>query len=230
MFPTYWMIPTRESAALAERLIAETCQKQEIVTGTLTVHADQGSSMTSKTVALLADPGVTKSHSRPHVSNDNPFSESQFRTMKYQPGIPRNYGCIQDARATWGPLSDWYNTEHRHSGIGYHTPESVHYGLAAGIREQLRGVGCRLRRPPRALHSRHAQAADAADGRLGSHVTLCYITSQQSAAPIVGALGKALPAREVTIDKLTLAIQHGPALSRNCRPIGTAYLGRYDDS
>jgi putative transposase len=92
------MVAHRESAELAKRLIAETCEKQEIVPGTLTIHADRGSSMTSKPVALLlADLGVTKSHSRPHVSNDNPYSESQFRTMKYRPEFPGRFGCKEDA-------------------------------------------------------------------------------------------------------------------------------------
>ncbi|MGH3781418.1 MAG: IS3 family transposase [Pseudonocardiaceae bacterium] len=132
-----WMLAHRESAVLAERFIADTCAKQEIARDTLTIHADRGSSMTSKPVALLmADLGVTKSHSRPHVSNDNPFSESQFKTMKYRPEFPDRFGCIEDGRAFCSPFFHWYNTEHRHSGLGLHTPASVHYGLAAGIREQ----------------------------------------------------------------------------------------------
>ena len=93
--------------------------------------------MTSKPVAfLLADLGITKSHSRPHVSNDNPYSESQFRTMKYRPEFPGRFGCKEDSHTFCTGFFTWYNTEHRHSGLGYHTPESVHYGLAAGIREQ----------------------------------------------------------------------------------------------
>ena len=93
--------------------------------------------MTSKPVAfLMADLGVTKSHSRPHVSNDNPFSESQFKTMKYRPNFPDRFGCIEDGRGFCGHFFPWYNDEHRHSGLGLHTPASVHYGLAAGIREQ----------------------------------------------------------------------------------------------
>jgi putative transposase len=135
------MVAHRESAELAKRLIAETCEKQEIVPGTLTIHADRGSSMTSKPVALLlADLGVTKSHSRPHVSNDNPYSESQFRTMKYRPEFPGRFGCKEDAHVFCTGFFIWYNTAHRHSGIGYHTPESVHHGLAVGIREQRAAV------------------------------------------------------------------------------------------
>ena len=129
-----WMLAERESATLAERLLKETCQKQEIVENQLTLHADRGSSMRSKTVALmLSDLGVTKTHSRPHVSNDNPFSESQFKTMKYRPGFPKHFGSIQDARAFCQDFFFWYNNEHRHSGIGLLTPQMVHYGHAEQV-------------------------------------------------------------------------------------------------
>lgn len=132
-----WMIAHRESAVLAERFIADTCAKQEITRDMLTIHADNGSSMTSKPVVfLMADLGVTKSHSRPHVSNDNPYSESQFKTLKYRPDFPDRFGCIADGRAFCGDFFDWYNAEHRHSGLGLHTPESVHYGRAMAIRDQ----------------------------------------------------------------------------------------------
>jgi putative transposase len=126
-----WMIAHKESSRLAEKLISETCARQGIVRGQLTVHADRGSSMTSKPVALLlTDLGVTKTHSRPHVSNDNPFSEAQFKTLKYRPDFPQRFGCIEDAPAFCGTFFPWYNTEHRHSGIGLLTPHAVHYGLA----------------------------------------------------------------------------------------------------
>jgi putative transposase len=129
-----WMVATRESAALAEKLIRETCTKQGVERGQLTLHADRGSSMTSKPVAfLLADLGVTKTHSRPHVSNDNPFSEAQFKTLKYRPTFPTRFGSLEDARAFCRPFFHWYNTEHRHSGIAFMTPESVHYGRAPEI-------------------------------------------------------------------------------------------------
>lgn len=129
-----WMIAHREQAALAKRLIKDTCQKQNISAGELTVHADRGSSMTSKTVAyLLADLGVTKTHSRPHVSNDNPYSESQFKTLKYCPEFPQRFGSIQDARSFCRTFFTWYNTVHKHSGIGFMTPEQVHYGLAQEV-------------------------------------------------------------------------------------------------
>jgi len=126
-----WMVAHRESAQLAQKLIAETCARQGIAPGVLTLHADRGSSMTSKPVALLlADLGVTKTHSRPHVSNDNPFSEAQFKTLKYRPDFPERFGSIEDARGHCRVFFPWYNTEHRHGGIGLLTPHDVHYGLA----------------------------------------------------------------------------------------------------
>ena len=124
-----WMIAPRETAALAEEFIAQTCGKQNIEPGQLTIHADRGSAMTSKPVAfLLADMGVTKTHSRPHVSNDNPYSEAQFKTLKYRPGFPGRFGSIQDARVFCQTFFDWYNHQHRHSGIAMMTPENVHCG------------------------------------------------------------------------------------------------------
>lgn len=126
-----WMVAHQETAALAKRLIEDTCRKQEIVPEQLTLHADRGCSMKSKPVALLlSDLGVTKTHSRPHVSNDNPYSESHFKTMKYRPEFPKRFGCIEDARAFCVDFFGWYNTEHHHSGIGFLTPEMVHYGRA----------------------------------------------------------------------------------------------------
>jgi putative transposase len=126
-----WMVADRESSALATRLIAETIRKQQADPTRLTLHADRGSSMKSKCVALmLSDLGVTKTHSRPHVSNDNPFSESHFKTMKYRPEFPAKFGSIEDARAFCVEFFHWYNTEHHHSGIALLTPETVHYGLA----------------------------------------------------------------------------------------------------
>jgi putative transposase len=129
-----WMVAYRESARLAERLIEETCRRQGILPGELTVHADRGSSMTSKPVALLlADLGVTKTHSRPHVSNDNPFSEAQFKTLKYRPDFPDRFGSIEHSRNHCGDFFPWYNTEHHHSGLGYLTPYEMHYGLADAV-------------------------------------------------------------------------------------------------
>jgi len=136
-----WLIAERESARLAKQLIAETCRKQGIAFDQLILHADRGSSMTSKTVALLlADLGVTKSHSRPHVSNDNPYSESQFKTMKYRPDYPDRFGSIQDARAWARAFFHWYNYEHHHTGLGLMTPVTVHYGQAQKVIEQRQQV------------------------------------------------------------------------------------------
>jgi putative transposase len=136
-----WMIAHRESAALAKRLIAETCEKEKVQPGRLTIHADRGSSMKSKTVAfLLADLGVTKSHSRPYVSNDNPYSESQFKTLKYRPDFPDRFGSIQDARSFCREFFPWYNQEHRHIGIGLMTPATVHYGKAEQVSNQRQAV------------------------------------------------------------------------------------------
>ena len=126
-----WMVAHRESAMLAERFIAETCARQSIGSGQLTIHADRGSAMTSKPVALLlADLGVTKTHARPHVSNDNPFSEAQFKTLKYRPTFPERFGSIQDARMHCHAFFLWYNTEHHHLSLGLLTPADVHHGLA----------------------------------------------------------------------------------------------------
>ncbi len=136
-----WLVADRESEALAVELIEQTCAKQGIKPGELTIHADRGSSMTSKPIAfLLADLGVEKTHSRPHVSNDNPYSESQFKTMKYRPEFPMRFGALEEARAFCRIFFPWYNTEHRHSGIGLLTPETVHYGRGPAITEQRAGV------------------------------------------------------------------------------------------
>lgn len=130
-----WMVAPRETASLAKRLIAETCRRQGIVEAQLTLHADRGTSMKSKSVAfLLADLGVTKSHSRPYVSDDNPFSEAQFKTLKYRPDFPKKFGCIQDSRAHCTDFFAWYNDEHHHSGLAMFTPAEVHHGR---VDEQL---------------------------------------------------------------------------------------------
>jgi len=124
-----WMVAHRESASLADKLIAETCTRQGIEPGQLTLHADRGSSMTSKAVAfLLADLGVTKTHSRPYVSDDNPFSEAHFKTLKYRPDFPERFGEIEDARSFCSPFFDWYNYDHHHASLGLLTPADVHHG------------------------------------------------------------------------------------------------------
>jgi putative transposase len=132
-----WMTACRESATLAQRLIAETCARQGIAQAQLTIHADRGPAMLAKSVALLlADLGIGKSHSRPHVSNDNPFSESQFKTLKYHPEFPERFGSVQDTRSFLGDFFLWYNTMHHHSALGWLTPHDVHYGLAATRRAE----------------------------------------------------------------------------------------------
>ena len=159
-----WLIAERESAELAEQLIADTVSRHDVKPGMLTLHADRGTSMQNNNrisatdppglvpmrrqrrngrvrlpacgavaTALLVDLDVAKSHSRPYVSDDNPFSEAQFKTMKYRPEFPARFGCLADARAFCQDFFAWYNTQHRHSGIGYMTPHSVHYGTAQAI-------------------------------------------------------------------------------------------------
>lgn len=136
-FAVGWMVAYKESAALAEALISETCLKQEIVNGQLTIHADNGSSMTAATVGqLLMDLGVNKTHSRPYTSNDNPFSESAFKTLKYRPDFPEKFMSIEDARTFCKNFFIWYNNEHHHSGIGMLTPVSVHYNSYQEILEK----------------------------------------------------------------------------------------------
>ena len=136
-----WLIAEREAASLAEALITETCLRQNILPGQLTVHADRGSSMTSKPVALLmADLGVTKTHSRPHVSNDNPFSEAQFKTLKYRPDYPARFGCQPDARSWAQDFFQWYNYEHHHTALALLTPADVHFGRTQAVLAQRQQV------------------------------------------------------------------------------------------
>jgi putative transposase len=152
-----WMVAPRETAELAKRLIAETCAKQGIVAGDLTIHADRGTSMTSKPLALLmADLGVTKTHSRPHVSDDNPYSESHFKTLKYMPDFPERHGSIEDARTYCQLFFPWYNQEHHHSGIALLTPAMLHYGKAGQVIEQRQKVLDQAfeRNPERFPHAR----------------------------------------------------------------------------
>jgi putative transposase len=136
-----WTVASRETAALAKELISETCKRQHIDQKQLTIHSDRGPSMTSNSVALLlADLGVTKSLNRPYVSNDNPYSEGQFKTLKYRPLFPKRFGSIQDARALCRKLFAWYNKEHYHSGIALMTPYMVHHRLAETCNEKRQAV------------------------------------------------------------------------------------------
>lgn len=135
-----WMVAPAERSFLARDLIETTCARQGIDRHQLTIHADRGSPMTSKTVGqLLVDLGVEKTHSRPHVSNDNPYSEAHFKTMKYRPDYPKRFGSLADARAWAREFFLWYNHVHHHSALGLMPPAAVHYGWAGGLREQ-RGV------------------------------------------------------------------------------------------
>lgn len=129
-----WMLARREAGCLAEKLIEDTCQRQNIEPHQLTIHSDRGPAMQSKPVVhLLARLDITKSNSRPYVSDDNPFSESQFKTMKYCPTFPDRFGSFEDAHSFCETFFPWYNQQHKHSGIASLTPESVHYGLADAI-------------------------------------------------------------------------------------------------
>jgi putative transposase len=136
-----WMIAERESEALAQELIRATCAKQGIQPGQLTLHADNGSAMIAKSVAqLLIDLDVVKSHSRPHVSDDNPYSEAQFKTLKYRPDYPERFGCLVDARAWAQTFFAWYNADHHHTGLGLLTPAVVHHGQAETVLQKRQQV------------------------------------------------------------------------------------------
>jgi putative transposase len=158
-YATGWLVAPRESARLAEELIAHAIHQHRVPAGQLSLHADRGSSMTSKTVAqLLADLGVTQSHSRPHQSNDNPYSEAQFKTLKYAPTFPKRFTGINHARAFCDTFFHHYNHHHRHTGIALHTPADVHHGRAETVRAQRQAVldtayqthPQRFRQPPHA--------------------------------------------------------------------------------
>jgi len=132
-----WLIAERESAELARELVGQTCAKQGIQPEQLTLHADRGSPMIAKSMAmLLADLGVTKTHSRPHISDDNPYSEAQFKTLKYRPDYPERFGSQMDARVWARAFFDWYNYAHHHNALGLLTPADVHYCRAPQIREK----------------------------------------------------------------------------------------------
>jgi putative transposase len=129
-----WCVADAETASLFKPLFEETLAKHLVPPGQLTLHADRGAAMKAKATALmLADLGVTKSHSRPYTSNDNPFSESHFKTLKYQPEFPKRFGCIEDAKAFCRRFFNWYNQDHHHAGLGLMTPDQVHYGQADAI-------------------------------------------------------------------------------------------------
>jgi len=129
-----WCVADAESATLFKALFDDTLAKHAVLPGQLTLHADRGGPMKAKATALmLADLGVTKSHSRPHTSNNNPFSEAHFKTLKYQPEFPQRFGCIEDAKTFCRHFFTWYNQHHHHAGIGLMTPDQVHYGQANAV-------------------------------------------------------------------------------------------------
>jgi putative transposase len=129
-----WCVADAETATLFRPLFDDAVAKHNVPPGQLTLHADRGGPMTAKATALLlADLGVTRSHNRPHTSNDNPFSESHFKTLKYQPRFPQSFGCIEDARSFCRAFFDWYNRDHHHAGIGLMTPDQVHYGQTDAV-------------------------------------------------------------------------------------------------
>ena len=150
-----WMVARCESAALASRLIGESLKKQAIQSGKLIIHSDRGAPMRAKTLALLmTDLGVEQSFSRPHVSDDNPFSEAQFKTVKYRPDFPDRFGSLEDTRTHMTALFDWYNNRHRHSGIAWLTPADVHFGRAEAVRAKRAVVlqNAYQRHPERFVH------------------------------------------------------------------------------
>ena len=154
-YVTGWMLAERESDSLAATLLETACDRQGITPHQLTIHSDRGPSMRSKCVAeLLTDLGVTKTHSRPHVSNDNPYSESQFKTLKYQSDFPDRFGSAQDARNWCRHFFAWYNDAHRHSGIAWLTPADVHHGRAEQVLARRAVVleAASLRHPERFLN------------------------------------------------------------------------------
>lgn len=159
-YVTGWMVAEREAAVLAEHLVSNTLEKHSIPKDQLTIHSDRGRVMRSKPLAFLyADLGVTKSFSRPYVSDDNPFSESHFRTLKYRPDFPDRFGSLQDARAHCRAFIEWYNQQHRHSALGMLPPAVVHFGQSANATAQRQLILDAayqahperfVRRPPRA--------------------------------------------------------------------------------
>ena len=177
-----WLIAERESAELAEELIAETCRKQDITAAQLTIHADHGSPMIAKPVAqLLADLGVQKSHSRPHVSNDNPYSEAQFRTLKYCPTYPERFGSVADARQWGQEFFTWYNDEHHHTGLALLTPAEVHHGRAADHPDRTPGgAATGFRGASRTLRERATASPATAHRRVDQPAAASTRASQRS--------------------------------------------------
>jgi putative transposase len=173
-----WMIAERETAELAEAFIGETCAKEGIAPEQLTLHAERGSAMTSKCVAhLLADLGVTKTHSRPQVSNDNPFSEAQFKTVKYHPSCPERFGSVADARAWARRLFQWYNQDHHHTGLALLTPATVHHGRTEEVRAARQAV-------LRAAYTAHPERFVRGEPRPAALPTAVWINPPAASQPV----------------------------------------------
>ena len=156
-----WTVAYRETAQIAKALIEQATEQQQITPKILTLHADRGGPMRLKPVAfLLADLGVTKTHSRPYTSSDNPYSESNFKTLKYRPEFPERFDDIEHARSHCKVFVHWYNHQHRHSGIGLMTPAAIHFGQATELRRPRQRARRRLRHPSRAVRPQAASPAD----------------------------------------------------------------------
>jgi putative transposase len=223
-YVTGWLVAPRESAALAQRLIAETCARQRIGPGQLFIHADRGTSMTSKPVALLmADLGVTRSHSRPQVSNDNPVSEAQFKTLKYRPDFPERFGSLEDARIFCQGFFSWYNREHRHSGIGLMTPATVHDGRASTVRDaRQRGLSAAyaahperfVRKPPQPPLLPHAvwintpKKESASQDGAGATITLADDLRVARNGEVLGVPSEAVGASPYVVTTPTSEVVH----------------------
>jgi hypothetical protein len=206
-----WMVASRESAVLAEQLLATTIAAENVPAGQLTIHADRGSSMASKPVALLlADLGVIKSHSRPRVSNDNPYSESQFKTLKYCPSFPGSFTTIEDARAFCADFFDAYNHHHRHAGLGLLTPAVVHAGQAETVRAKRALVldaahvrhRNRFRRPPKPTPSAGARLDQPTSSDRGRRSQIVHINCPEQVDRFRSSLA---PGRDLRQNRALLA-------------------------
>jgi putative transposase len=181
-----WTVAHGEDAVLAKDLIAQACLMQKIQPGQLTIHADRGSSMRSKPVAcLLEDLEVARSHSRPRTSDDNPFSESQFKTLKYRPEFPERFGAIEDGRLFCRGFFDWYNRDHRHSGIAMLTPHVVHHGHANDVLEGRQNTLAQAY----AAHPERFPGGPPTHGRLREEV---WINQPISASTVTAQRGRGL--------------------------------------
>ena len=192
-YVTGWMVADRETAGLAGRLIEETGLKHGVQPQVLTLHSDRGSPMTARcTAQMLADLGVTQSLSRPRVSNDNPYSEAQFKTVKYHPGFPGRFSNIEEAKEFCRGFFPWYNTGHRHGGIGLLTPEQVHSGLAPEVIRQRQDVlaAAYAARPERFVAGPPHAAEPSAEVWINPPLPVCAVDPAEEAGDGEGGDGK----------------------------------------